>query len=146
MKKTKKTGKQNTNNKLTKITKTSITSIDDKIKKCEEELQSEFLLDNFKETNPNYNMLLRELPYEEHFVIENKRLSTLFDLAIALKDMNNKVFLQHVNEFKHDFGKWVKESFKNEKLANKMFKLKTKDQIHKEIINALHNELEMFKN
>ena len=42
--------------------------------------------------------------------------------------MTDDIFKHHVNEMKNDFANWIKDVFKEEKLAKELFKTTDKDK------------------
>ena len=75
---------------------------------------------------------------EEFFILKNKKaLKSLHELADSLTSMDDETFKHHVTKEKNDFANWIKDVFKNERLAILVSKLKTRESI----INAINNWL-----
>ena len=73
---------------------------------------------------------------EEFFILKNKKaLKSLHELADSLTSMDDETFKHHVTKEKNDFANWIKDVFKNERLAILVSKLKTRESI----INAINN-------
>ncbi len=60
---------------------------------------------------------------------DGKEISSLYELHYVLTKMDNEVFAHHVNEKKNDFANWIKDSFKDNDLAEAIKKAKTKEAI-----------------
>ena len=64
---------------------------------------------------------------KKYFWLENGTVvRNLFELSDVLRVMDDLMFKKHVSEHKNDFAKWVSDVFKNEHLAEKMRRAKTK--------------------
>ena len=68
-------------------------------------------------------------------------LKNISDLKHALKSMKDETFNMYVNKRNNEFSLWVKDVFKNRKLANKIKKAKTKERIIK-VIKESNNKVE----
>ncbi len=55
-------------------------------------------------------------------------LANLIDLANALHNISDDAYSYHVNDSKNDFSNWVRDIFKDEKLANDLNKAANKNQ------------------
>ncbi len=69
-----------------------------------------------------------------------RTLSTLDDLYSALSNISDDVFYYHVNENRNDFYNWVKDVFKNNKLAEDLLECSTKEAALFCLINSLDNK------
>lgn len=126
--------------------KNKIETIENKIKTVEAQLLTEkekkigFTV--LKDLKLSYNKLLNEVEYDKHFITnDGKRLRHLFDLAVALENMEDHIFKQHVNQFKNDFSRWVKDVFDHDPLAAKIAKLGTRKDIKESILNEINQIL-----
>lgn len=74
--------------------------------------------DILKDTNPeNY-----------FFVQDGKVIKNVLELSRQLDNMTDDIFRHHVNEMKNDFASWIKNVFKQEKLAKELLKTIDKDK------------------
>jgi hypothetical protein len=65
--------------------------------------------------------LLKECPPENVFwLCTGVTLKNMKELVSNLKEMDDGVFSYHVNNDKNDFANWIKDVFKNAKLADKL--------------------------
>ncbi len=71
-----------------------------------------------KDTNSNHYF----------FVKDGTILKNVLDLSKHLDKMADEVFKHHVNEIKNDFSNWIKDVFKEEKLAKELLKTTDKDK------------------
>lgn len=85
------------------------------------------------QTKPN-DSITRKLEPEFYFYLSDGRpLKSLLELSDAIEEMDDEVFSHHVTRHKDDFAKWVSEVFKDEELALKLGRSKTR-QGHQLII------------
>ncbi|MEM3126790.1 MAG: transketolase C-terminal domain-containing protein [Candidatus Woesearchaeota archaeon] len=64
------------------------------------------------------------------FVLKSgEKIYSLHELYYSLKKMSDDIFNHHVNDKKNDFANWIKDSFKDQKLADAIKKSKTKEAI-----------------
>jgi len=84
-----------------------------------------------------------DIPESKYFVLKDgKRLKSIQELVEELRGMSDDVFYYHVNDFKNDFENWIRFVFLNNELADKISKLKTKNDILLELQNhVLRNNL-----
>ncbi len=68
---------------------------------------------------------------EAFYLVNGKRLSSLYELRDELKKIDRKTFSQHVNKHKNDFANWVRDIIGDDLLA--------------EAIASLDNEKDMYK-
>ncbi len=68
---------------------------------------------------------------EAFYLVNGKRLSSLYELRDELKKIDRKTFSQHVNRHKNDFANWVRDIIGDDLLA--------------EAIASLDNEKDMYK-
>ena len=76
--------------------------------------------------------LLKEVPRENFFQVANGTIvRSLLELDEALENMGEETFQFHVNSTKNDFSNWIRNTIKDEILANKLDRLtdKTKTEI-----------------
>lgn len=62
------------------------------------------------------------------FVQDGIVLKNVLDLSKQLDKMTDEVFRHHVNEMRNDFSNWIKDVFKEEKLAKELLKTTDKDK------------------
>lgn len=62
------------------------------------------------------------------FVNDGTVLKNVLDLSKQIDKMDDDVFRHHVNETKNDFAIWIKDIFKEEKLAKELLKTTDKDK------------------
>ncbi|MBU3941555.1 MAG: hypothetical protein KKF74_01445 [Nanoarchaeota archaeon] len=62
------------------------------------------------------------------FVNDGTVLKNVLDLSKQIDKMADEVFRHHVNDMKNDFASWIKEIFKEEKLAEELLKTTDKDK------------------
>jgi hypothetical protein len=68
-----------------------------------------------------------QLPPRKYFWLKNGIvIKSLYELLDALKAMDDELFEKHVSEENNDFSVWIKDTLKNEKLAERLSKAKTK--------------------
>lgn len=95
-------------------------------------------------------MLQNVEPGKEFVAHNGERYHSLYELAIALKNMDQDTFNNHVNNEKNDFAAWVAGVFKNEKFAEKLKTAKNKDQLElallKEAVVELVDTTELLAN
>lgn len=67
---------------------------------------------------------------KKYFWLSNGALiRNIFELADALRIMDDNIFNSHVSEQKNDFAKWVKNSLNNDNLAQKLSKTTSKREM-----------------
>jgi len=62
------------------------------------------------------------------FVKDGKVIKNVIELSNELDKMTDDIFMYHVNDMKNDFANWIKDIFKEEKLAKELFKTIDKDK------------------
>jgi ABC-2 type transport system permease protein len=67
------------------------------------------------------------------------------DLLHALKDMQEDEYIQFVHNHHNEFALWIKDSFKDKKLARKIKKAKIKDKIIEVLKEDIKEEIEKNK-
>jgi hypothetical protein len=83
--------------------------------------------------------LLGDAPLEKRFVLKDGSvLSGLRDLYSAMKSMPDDVFYHHVTDERNDFGNWVKDVFKDYRLANGLFSTKSKNGCMSQLGNRIY--------
>jgi len=65
---------------------------------------------------------------EYFFVKDGKAIKNVIELSNELDKMTDDIFMYHVNDIKNDFANWIKDIFKEEKLAKELFKTTNKDK------------------
>ncbi len=67
---------------------------------------------------------------DHFFKLKNgQTVRNLTDLTKALQEISDEEFRFHVNNYKNDFAQWVRHIFKDEKLANYLEPIKTKQEM-----------------
>ena len=66
---------------------------------------------------------------QEFVLADGRRLSSLLDLKIALKNMPDTVFSHHVTSIKNDFAAWVRGAMNDAALADEMGTIRDKHQL-----------------
>ena len=79
---------------------------------------------------------------EYFFVKDGKAIKNVIELSNELDKMTDDIFKHHVNEMKNDFANWIKDIFKEEKLAKELFKTTDKDKTQ---IIILKHVIDKFK-
>jgi len=69
---------------------------------------------------------------------DGRKLRDLEDLYHVLENMNHDTFNHHVNSTKNDFATWTAHTFGRQELANRLFKISSKQ----EMLELMKNELE----
>lgn len=86
--------------------------------------------------------VLGEAPQEHHFVVaDGRKLKNIIELADALETMSEEIFRHHVNDFKNDFSKWVKDVFYEHSLAEDIARAKNRLETQIVILRRLVREL-----
>src|SRR3989344_6057919 len=86
--------------------------------------------------------LLGEAPEEHHFVVaDGRKLKNIMELADALETMSEEIFRHHANDFKNDFGSWVKDVFYDHSLAEDISRAKNRLETQIVILKRLVKEL-----
>lgn len=74
--------------------------------------------------------LRKQLPPRKYLWLSNGVvIKSLSELSDAIKAMDNELFKNHVNEEKNDFAKWVRATLRNEELAKKLDKVRSKNDM-----------------
>lgn len=75
-----------------------------------------------------YRAWLGDVPPDKVFWFPNgKTVKNLAELAVALEEIPEEIFLHHVTKDKNDFSKWIKEVIGDVTLANQLQKATTKE-------------------
>mgnify|MGYP001610329943 CR=1 FL=1 len=71
--------------------------------------------------------LLSHVNPENYFRVANGTIiKGLMDLDNALESMGEETFRYHVNDYRNDFSVWIRDSIKDEKLADQLILTKDK--------------------
>jgi hypothetical protein len=81
--------------------------------------------------------LVLEKPEKYFWLRSGRGLRSLRELANALPSIPVEEFAYHVNAQKNDFSNWVRDVFKQEELAKRLFPCRTKEQFQTALYNAL---------
>ena len=86
--------------------------------------------------------VLKHVFHEHKFnLADGSSLFNLYELAAALKDMNESVFSHHVNESKNDFAKWIKDVMHEHDLADQLGCIKSKQETEAAVLRHLVDNL-----
>ena len=93
-------------------------------------------------TNENINKedhpALKDVHEDFHFnTHDGRNLKNVTELSEYVKNLDEESFRNYVNEEKNDFYQWVKNSVKDEQLAEKIKQVKSKKDVSKEIIDKI---------
>ena len=81
---------------------------------------------------------LGDVPQEKQFWCQDGRaFKSLSDLGMALRDMSDAVFRQHVSETNNDFSNWVRDVVGDVKLSNDLRKSRTQLQAAKSVADRI---------
>jgi len=73
--------------------------------------------------------ILKDANSDSYFFVNNGTvLKNVLDLSKQLDNMADGVFEHHVNEMRNDFSNWIKDVFKEDKLAKELLKTTDKDK------------------
>jgi len=65
--------------------------------------------------------LLKDVQRENYFQVSNGTIiRSMLELDEALENMSNETFQYHVNNYKNDLANWIKDTIKDDVLANKL--------------------------
>lgn len=111
--------------------------------------EKELLMDVLKVYDPDYKPIrmqpeLFRKASTIFITADGKRISSLAELAHALNEMPDNVFKHHVNQFKHDFSNWAKDSF-GEEFADKLRKHGSRKGMREFITNRMQEQLNLLK-
>ena len=102
----------------------------DKIKNAKIKMEMIEILETIpiisKEVEKDYPLIS---PKRYFWLANGSVIRSLYELSDALKVMDDELFKKHADETKNDFAKWVKDALKNEHLAEKLNKAKTKKEM-----------------
>ena len=74
-----------------------------------------------------YEKVLANTKPEFYFrLINGQKIKNLFGLVYALDRVSDEIFYHHVNEQRNDFSNWVRDIFKQKKLAEDISKVRSK--------------------
>ncbi|MBU1204878.1 MAG: hypothetical protein KKA61_03400 [Nanoarchaeota archaeon] len=73
--------------------------------------------------------ILKDANPEHYFFVQDGTvLKNVLGLSKQLDNMADEIFMHHVNETRNDFSNWIKDVFKEEKLAKELLKTTNKDK------------------
>ena len=82
--------------------------------------------------------LLKDVHYEWHFIThEAKPLKNVHELLQYIRTLDEETFRLFVNEEKNDFANWVKHCVKDDDLAERIARVKSKEDVSKEIVRRI---------
>ncbi|MFT4309353.1 MAG: hypothetical protein ACMXYL_02620 [Candidatus Woesearchaeota archaeon] len=86
--------------------------------------------------------ILRESHHQKSLWFYNGiRISSLPQLYSRLHEIDDNIFKEHVNEYKHDIAVWVRDNLHDEKLAARLEKGRNRKQIENIIEHAIHEKI-----
>lgn len=89
---------------------------------------------------------LSDVHPDHHFKAKDGSvIKSLHEFEAKLKVMDEDTFSHHVNEEKNDFKNWIEETIHDEKLAVRLSKLKSKDEMIKTLESRI-SQLERARN
>lgn|SRR3989338_604714 len=81
-----------------------------------------------KKSSYKKGLALSDTKPEFYFrLINGKKIKNPFGLINALDRMPDEVFYHHVNPQRNDFSNWIRDIFKQKKLADEMSKAQSRD-------------------
>jgi len=84
----------------------------------------------------------KNAPATQYFILCNgQRVKNVKELADTMEYIEEEVFNHHANPEKNDFVNWVKDVFKEVKLAEKIAKAKNKEHVQLIIYKHIANKL-----
>lgn len=90
--------------------------------------------------------LLFDVPKgEEMNLIDGQVLKNLHDLVYSLEQVDDFVLEHHVNENRNDFHDWVKDVHQDDKLANELLSVASKQEISKVVVKRIKQEQKAIK-
>ena len=128
-------------------------TIDEKVEKYHSKLMNDsdisLLAGVMKCYDPDYkpiridSQLFKEAK-SKFITADSRQIGSMVELAMALQDMPDHVFRQHVNQFKHDFSNWAKDSF-GEEFAEKLKNRKTRKDMKEFISSRLQEQIGLMR-
>jgi len=79
-------------------------------------------------------------PNQYFYLSNGTALKNIDELLDALRAMDDDTFSSHVNEHKNDFANWVRDVFKNDKLANRILSMSSRERTI-EAIEAIESSI-----
>lgn len=99
--------------------------------------------------------IFSDVPSEHRFwLVKGGEIGNLEELDKALEEMDNDTFKHHVTDKRNDFEVWVRNSIKDETLADTLVNIKSKDATYKAVklrikslknIQTIHSAIENVK-
>ena len=94
-----------------------------------------------KKSGPKEGTIENTKPEFYFKLIDGSETKNLQELAEAFHYMSDDVFYYHVNDQKNDFSNWVRDVFKQEKLADIVLKSNSRLEAETNILRFLVKEL-----
>ena len=89
-------------------------------------------------TKKTAKKILKNVPEDKKFwVCDGRVLKNLRELEQALRTMSDETYRYHVNKAKNDFYNWIKDVFRNRKLATEIKKSRNKISAANKLKKAL---------
>ena len=90
----------------------------------------------------SYKKALANTEPEFYFrLINGQKIKNLFGLVSDLDKMPDDVFYHHVNEQRNDFGNWVRDIFKQKKLADEIIKARSRLEVQVTLLKFIVKKL-----
>lgn len=94
---------------------------------------------------PRSNNLAGNVSVEHYFILCNGQpLKNVLELADAVEDLRDEIFLYHVTPDKNDFATWINDIYADSDLANELANVKDKTRmkivLYRNIIKRLLHE------
>ncbi len=89
-----------------------------------------------------FSKVLGKAPEKHSFVLhDGRKLRTVYELIDELETMNDDVFRDYVNEFKHDFANWIGDVFEAKDLSEEIRKTQNRIDNQRAIMKHLIRDL-----
>ena len=83
-----------------------------------------------------------KLPIAKSFILaDGTKINSLVDLATSLNEMQPTLFRQHVNIFKNDFSRWVKNTYDDHDLAKELMEANEKEEVELLVMRKLLKDM-----
>ncbi len=78
---------------------------------------------------------------EKAFVIQERKLRTLFELVDELETMSVEEFKKFVTTTKNDFASWIRDVFGHKQLAEEAARLQNSTELQRAILKQMARDL-----
>ncbi len=90
-------------------------------------------------------MLSNTQPHQAFWVNNGPVIKNVIELAAAARKLTAQQFTHHVNKGKNDFAKWVGEVIRDQVLAQKLGRVKTKEGLAAAVTSRLQQLQKLIK-